>query len=413
MKQSSHTQQHTSLEEATRKLLSHCRENQWAGYDPYDALNSRMLSVLPVLDTKVSRLILTQTLKRSPINIRSLLAIPKTENPKALALFLQAFLALPPEILIDREDLIQYMIGRLAALRSPGEHYSCWGYSFPWQTRTVVVPRGTANLVCTAFVAGALLDAYEKGYRSHCLEMAISAAEYVVNELYWRDEEACGFSYPLPGVRSEVHNANLLASALLCRMYKLLNRKKFLDAALNVARYSAGQQLANGAWFYGNAPTQHWIDNFHTGYNLCSLRTIGQYSDTDEFELRLRDGFDFYRNHFFRQDGAPRYFHDRTYPIDTHCVAQSIITMIELQSFNTGNTVLANKIFQWTMKHMWSEHGYFYYRVLRTLTIRTSYIRWSQAWMLLALAKLLVANREQTLQEKDFSNHTLVPTERV
>jgi hypothetical protein len=38
---------------------------------------------------------------------------------------------------------------------------------------------------------------------------------------------------------------------------------------------------------------------------------------------------------------------------------------------------------------MWDSRGFFYYRVLRSCTIRTSYMRWSQAWMLLALATLL------------------------
>jgi len=38
---------------------------------------------------------------------------------------------------------------------------------------------------------------------------------------------------------------------------------------------------------------------------------------------------------------------------------------------------------------MWDNHGFFYYRVLRFMTVRTSYMRWSQAWMLLALATLL------------------------
>jgi hypothetical protein len=41
------------------------------------------------------------------------------------------------------------------------------------------------------------------------------------------------------------------------------------------------------------------------------------------------------------------------------------------------------------MANMWDERGYFYYRVLRFLTIRISYMRWSQAWMLLALTTLL------------------------
>jgi len=38
---------------------------------------------------------------------------------------------------------------------------------------------------------------------------------------------------------------------------------------------------------------------------------------------------------------------------------------------------------------MWDERGFFYYRVLRLGTIKTSYMRWSQAWMMLALATLL------------------------
>ena len=30
----------------------------------------------------------------------------------------------------------------------------------------------------------------------------------------------------------------------------------------------------------------------------------------------MRSGFEYYRAHFFREDGAPRYFHDNTYPLD-------------------------------------------------------------------------------------------------
>jgi hypothetical protein len=46
------------------------------------------------------------------------------------------------------------------------------------------------------------------------------------------------------------------------------------------------------------------------------------------------------------------------------------------------------------MNHMWDERGFFYYqiryfRILGFLTIRTSYMRWSQAWMLLAMSTLL------------------------
>jgi len=105
--------------------------------------------------------------------------------------------------------------------------------------------------------------------------------------------------------------------------------------------------------------------------------------------VSLRDGLAFYRRHFFRPDGAPRYFHDRTYPIDTHCVAQSIITLVELQGREPDNRPLAASVFRWAMGNVWDRRGFFYYRRLRLCTIRTSYMRWSQAWMLLALATLI------------------------
>jgi hypothetical protein len=378
------------LEAKIVKLLAYCRAHDWAGYDPYDALNSRALAALRFLNSRLPRLVLTQALKRSPINIRRLLLIPKTQNPKALALFLSAFLKLSRIGVAKAGDFVELMIERLTALRSQGGPYWCWGYSFPWQTRSVVVPTGAPNLVCTTFVGNALLDAYEARQDRRCLSMAVSAAEYILDELYWTDgNSAAGLSYPLPNLRNQVPNANFLGAALLCRVYKHTSEQKFLGPALRVARYSAAKQHADGSWHYGEAPSQRWIDNFHTGYNLCALQSISRYAETTEFESCIRRGLEFYRAHFFREDGAPRYFHNRTYPLDIHCAAQSIITLLFLRDLHPANVPLARAVFQWTMNHMWDERGFFYYHVLRFRTIRIPYMRWGQAWMLLAMSTLL------------------------
>src|SRR5205814_2080979 len=283
----SHLDMSNEVQAIILKLLAYCRTNDWAGYDPYDALNSRLFEALPFLDSRFPRLVLTQALKRSPVNFRRLLLIPKAENPKAIGLFLSALLKLSALDLPDHENLISLMVDRLIALRSPGVSSWCWGYSFPWQGRTTVVPKGEANLVSTTFAANALLDYYEQRQASQCLNMAISAAEYMLNELYWDDCSSAGFSYPAPSIRVQVHS-------------------------------------------------------------------------------------------------APRYFHNRTYPIDIHCVAQSIITLLTFRDLDPRNAELADSVFRWAMNHMWDDRGFFYYRVLRCCTIRTSYMRWSQAWMLLA-----------------------------
>jgi hypothetical protein len=378
-----------AIKETTLQLLDYCQANNWSGYDPYDALNSPFLHAVPFLNCRVVRILLTQILKRSPVNLRPLLRVPKTENPKAIALFLSALLKLRRLGVREAGPIVESMANRLRELRSPNTNHWCWGYSFPWQTRKELVPKGAPNLVTTTFVANALLDAYEAGLNAEYLEAAAGAAGYIANELYWREgTSAAGFSYPLPTVRARVHNANFLAAALLCRVFRHTGEKRLLKPALRAARYSARQQRDDGSWDYGELPTQRWIDNFHTGYNLVSLRAIGRALETTEFESRATRGFNFYRKHFFRSDSAPRYFHNRTYPIDAHCVAQSILTLIEFRDRDAGNLMLARRVCDWALRHMRDEQGCFYYRVLPLCTIRTSHMRWSQAWMLLALATL-------------------------
>jgi len=147
------------LQKTTGRLLDYCRSNNWAGWDPYDALNSRLFDASGFLDSKWPRLVLTQLFKRSPVNLRALFQVPKTVNAKAVSLFLRSAIILE-KLGISSEALIGELFGKLTELRSPGKSHWCWGYSFPWQTRTIVVPRGGPNLVCTTFVANALLDLY-------------------------------------------------------------------------------------------------------------------------------------------------------------------------------------------------------------------------------------------------------------
>lgn len=386
------------LLETTLKLWQYCLNRDFSGYDPYDALNSRLLKIMPVGKSRFFRLAFTQVLKRLPINIRPLLFIPKTQNPKALAIFLKAALRLSAAGVIDTSKQINYLINRLSELRAPGIPYYCWGYSFPWQTRSLLVPQGAPNLVCTVFVADALLDAYEAVGNEPSLEMALSAGRYLFNELYWYEGQEAGFSYPQPGLRIHIYNADLLGSALLVRMARLSSNSEYTEAALKVTRFTVAQQNEDGSWYYGNTPGSRWIDNFHTGYNLLALKDISRYAQTEEFETALNRGLEFYKKHFFRPDGAPKYYHNQTYPIDTHCLAQSIITLEAFQSKGRGNHELAVSVFNWALKNMWNRKGYFYYQFHRLYKNRISYMRWSQAWMLLALSYLLDSGKDPAKQ---------------
>jgi uncharacterized protein YyaL (SSP411 family) len=238
-------------------------------------------------------------------------------------------------------------------------------------------------------VADALLDAYDIIGKVECLKMARTAVDYIFNELFWSEKGSAGFSYPQPGIKEHTYNANLLGAALLSRISQVTREKNYLEAALTVAGYAASCQNEDGSWYYGERAESRWIDNFHTGYNLMALRDLKKYAETDEFDQTIKKGFSFYIKNFFRQDGAPKYYHDRVYPIDSHCLAQSIITLEAFRELNKDARRLSLSVLKWGLENMWSGKGYFYYQRNRFYTNLIPYMRWTEAWMLLALSTLL------------------------
>lgn len=68
-----------------------------------------------------------------------------------------------------------------------------------------------------------------------------------------------------------------------------------------------------GQWWYTGAGP-HWVDNFHTGYNLDSLKCYSEHSDDDSCGT-LSKGLDFYKQHFFDERGRPGYYHNRIQPM--------------------------------------------------------------------------------------------------
>jgi hypothetical protein len=389
------------LQDTAIKLFAYCKQNQWSGFDPFDGLNSRLFSAIPFFQNRMAKLLFTQVMKRMPVDLRPLLLVPKSENPKGLAVFCTALFILSDVGLINDDEQILHLLGRLRELRSPNTRYFCWGYNFDWQSRKFFLPKYAPNIICTTFVGNALLDAFKKFEMRDYLDMAISAGNFILDGLnITRDKDEICFSYT-PYDQGQVHNANLLGAAFLSRLYSLTQDKKFLNPALSATRYSIRRQNTDGSWAYGEDKTQEWVDNFHTGYNLGALRAIGSYLDTKEFESNIDLGFDFYRNHFFMDNGTPKYFYNSLYPIDVHSVAQSIVTLSEFSDRDEDNLKLANTVFEWAMRNIWDNRGYFYYQVTPYYKNKISYMRWSQSWMLYAIAMLLMHNyrRERIVQK--------------
>src|SRR5215471_3414177 len=221
-------------EQSFSKLLRYCRGESWAGYDPYDALNSPLARALP-FKNKLARTALTQLVKRNPFNLRPMLGITKDLNPKGVALAIRALilqadihdckLPLQLEDPAERsnntlEKDLAFLMGRLASSMSQNYSEACWGYNFDWQSRVFFAPRNTPNVVCTVFAAQAYLDWYERTGAESALARANSSCRFLLDRLN-RTSERDGecFSYT-PLDHSRVHNVNLLAAELLARVFK-------------------------------------------------------------------------------------------------------------------------------------------------------------------------------------------------
>jgi hypothetical protein len=110
-----------------------------------------------------------------------------------------------------------------------------------------------------------------------------------------------------------------------------------------------------------------------------------KFSGDTSYSCHLENGFNYYINHFFTQEGIPKYYNDSVYPIDIHAPAQLVITLVKLDKFEEQKE-LVNKVLNWTIKNMQSPKGYFYYQINKFFSSKIPYMRWAQAWMLYALS---------------------------
>ncbi len=384
------------------KLDRYVRRDDYAGYDPYDALNSPLLRAC-CLGMKYPRIMAIQLLKRLPLNVRPLLGIKKGHNPKALGLLLWGYAKLyrlsGDSAYLDR---IQHLLKLLRASRSTGYSGHCWGYNFDWQNLAFFIPKFTPTIVNSSMIGHALLDAYRYTGDEDALAMALPIKDFILRDLnrtQWNDTFC--FSYT-PLDHTPVHNANMLGASLLIRLSRYCVDDELPAAALSSLAYTMRHQRPDGSWYYADTAIQKWIDSFHTGFNLQALWYFLREGCAEKYEPAFWKGVEFYADRFFLPDGTPRYYHDRTYPIDIHAPAQAIV----LLSLLSGEPYeeLARRVASWMVANMYDRNrGCFFFQKGKLFTNRVSYIRWSQAWSFHALSSLLLAQSQKQADRNELS----------
>lgn len=323
------------------------------------------------------------------------MGIKKDYNPKGLGLLLWSYVKLF-EIERKQEYLekIGELLNLLARTKSPNYTGNGWGYNFDWQSRAFYIPKYTPTIVNSSFIGHALLDAYEYTGNEKALKMAVPIKDIILNDLNKKAENgALCFSYT-PLDHYFVHNANLLGASLLIRVFRHTAEKELKDNALASLAYSLMHQREDGSWFYAEKEGAHWVDSFHTGFNLQAIKYFLDLGFAEEYRAQFEKGVRFYAQNFFMEDGTPKYYPDSIYPIDIHAPTQAIVFFSKM---GVPYKALTDKILMWMLQHMQDKGGHFYFEKHQFYTNKIPYMRWGQAWAFHALT-------EYYLNEKRTSN---------
>lgn len=362
----------TSVEDAVAAIRRWGEARDWYGYDPYDALNSPITPFV-TLGTGLGRRVLTQAVKRSPINLRPLLGIRPTRNAKAIGLVASGYARLVAAGDSTARPQTERWLAWLAENHSGGTSGFGWGYPFPVETRFFRYARATPNAIATSFVAQAFLDGAQY-VRASWMDPALQAVRYVESHLLTGGRSAPYFRY-LAHEDELVHNANLLVCAMLVRAGRA-------DVARQPLETSLVAQRLDGSWPYAEGSRGGWVDNFHTGYVLESLAYCVRVFP--EAEEPLRRGLTYWANSLFLDDGTPKYTPERLYPIDAHCYAQAIETWC-----STGDQVQARRQATLLIERMLDPKGFVHFQRSRLSTNKVPFVRWTTAPAFRALAQIL------------------------
>ncbi len=387
----------TDLRSVIDILSAYIEQEHFKGWDPYDYLNSWF----PFhWFGKMAQAVAVQAGKLIPINFRPILGVNKEENPKGLGLLLNAYCVLYKTNRVENYlETAKYLFERLITLSSDKKFF-CWGYNFVWANPKQVHPKYLPSVVVTSFVGYGIFEYYKITHDPKAKEILISISEYIHHELMWTStEQGLCISYTKHDT-SQCYNASILGAAMLARVYTLTNDNHLLAEIKSLVEFVIAHQHEDGHWNYALNPEtgqEYCQVDFHQGFILCALEEIRKCCVINDVSLdqAIIKGLNYYRKMQFTDNGVSLWRVPKEYPVEIHNQSQGIITFARLSSYDARYMAFSNTIASWTIRHMKSKKGFFYYRKYKWYTIKIPYMRWSQAWMMLALSILLSKSREQ------------------
>ena len=374
------------IEESLNRVERWVEQRNYRGYEPFDGLSS-WFRPLTFGNLMAERLLL-QLIRQCPVNLRPLMGVTPKDSTKGRGYMASGYLFRyratgDTTFLAKAEACLDWLDKHKA--RKYKKH--SWSNHFDFSSRGGSYTKDDPIIVWTSLIGFAYLEAYELAGETRWLEIADSICGWIMDLPRETTDRGSCISY-LADAQTSIHNSNMLGAAMLARAAKHTGDREYLAVARSAMEYSCSRQLPDGSWWYAESPNYHWIDNFHTGYNLDSLRCYIESTGDETWRPNLLKGLEYYKRHFFEEDGCPKYYRSYQYPVDSQCAAQAIETLAAFSGEDPPCLDLSVKVARWTIANMQGRDGHFYYRVYPLMKARTPMLHWAQGTMYKALALL-------------------------
>lgn len=379
-------------------------QNGWAGYDPYDIKGTplflyiqRLSPQAPLFLRGIRRAIFAFE-ERYPLLMRKLFGVKKQINAKAMGLFAKAYLNLY-EVTGEKrfKDKAMKCLDWLMENPSMGYNGLCWGYPFHWQSR-VLIPKGTPSAVVSSVVGDGFWKAYQVLGHKKYLDICESICRFLSNNLNIDeiDGDCICFSYT-PIDDFHVHNANLFTAEFLTRVGQELKQSHYVELGHRAARYALYEQNPDGSLYYWGRIQNHYspnhIDHYHSGFEIRMLYGMWKLTGDSRYREATERYFRFYLDNLMIKTGGeilPKMTPKSLYPVNIHSCAEAILCNATLAGEFEEARLLLPGLCDWIITNMQTEAGWFIYMIRkewnRERRVEIPYIRWGQAWMLLALS---------------------------
>lgn len=373
--------------------MSWIDRNGLKGFDPYDIKCHSNLTRsvyhdhlgLGILGKTISYGLFEVLDIRFPSLLRKLFAVSKKEYATSSSHIAQAMMYRNQE-----KAQVDSILDALWQKRLQKNDHPGWGLSFTWGTKDRRFTPKVSLTVVNVWVGEAFLLAYDKWGDKDYLEKAVSIADGIISVCgYTKIEEGKICFHYSDKTQDQIHNANLLAASYLIKCFERSGQENFKELAIKAVDFSISRANQDGTLPYksGNDGLQSKNDLYHCGYEIRSIYYVGKILENSSYTDFARNYWQKIRDRFLDFEKPFYYRAERSRPIaDTTSLAELILLQTELQ---INDDDLSTLIDYFLVKHQNPDGSYIYQERKNGLLSRIPYIRWSQGWMALALAKNL------------------------